>query len=163
MVVASRLYSPVISFPEPVSDDVRYMIPMSAQFGFAYHPRLGALSKIVDPIVHVNLERPLTHDLLKNICSLLEAKLSMVLISDVRDGTYFAELHLWHQDKELVVDSRPSDAIALALRTAAPIYISEKVAEGSLAIKDLLNEEQHQELKELLESSRPSDVKKSLH
>lgn len=111
----------------------------------------------------LDLERPLTHDLLKNICSLLEAKLSMVLISDVRDGTYFAELHLWHQEKELVIDSRPSDAIALALRTTAPIYLSNKVAEGSLAIKDLFNEEQHQELKELLESTRSSEIKKSLH
>ncbi len=108
-------------------------------------------------------ERPLTHDLLKNICSRLEIQLSMVLINDVKDGTYFAQLHLWHQDKEMVVDSRPSDAIALALRTEAPIYLSEKVAEGSLAIKDLLNEEQHQELKELLESNLPNDVKKSLH
>jgi len=108
-------------------------------------------------------ERPLTHDLLKNICSRLEIQLSMVLINDVKDGTYFAQLHLWHQDKEMVVDSRPSDAIALALRTEAPIYLSEKVAEGALAIKDLLNEEQHQELKELLESNLPNDVKKSLH
>lgn len=109
------------------------------------------------------LERPLTHDLLKNICNRLEIQLSMVLINDVKDGTYFAQLHLWHQDKKLVIDSRPSDAIALALRTKTPIYLSEKVAEGSLAIKDLLNEEQHQELKELLESNRPNDYKKSLH
>ncbi len=108
-------------------------------------------------------ERPLTHDLLKNICGRLEIQLSMVLINDVKDGTYFAQLYLWHQDKEMVVDSRPSDAIALALRTEAPIYLSEKVAEGALAIKDLLNEEQHQELKELLESNLPNDVKKSLH
>lgn len=108
-------------------------------------------------------ERPLTHDLLKNICGHLEIQLSMVLINDARDGTYFAQLHLWHQDKEMVVDSRPSDAIALALRTQAPIYLSEKVAEGALAIKDLLNEEQHQELKALLESNLPNDVKKSLH
>jgi bifunctional DNase/RNase len=108
-------------------------------------------------------ERPLTHDLLKNICCRLEIQLSMVLINDVKDGTYFAQLHLWHQDKEMVVDSRPSDAIALALRAEAPIYLSEKVAEGALAIKDLLNEEQHQELRELLESNLPNDVKKSLH
>ncbi|NLI13405.1 bifunctional nuclease family protein [Pelotomaculum propionicicum] len=108
-------------------------------------------------------DRPLTHDLLKNICSLMEIQLSMVLINDVKDGTYFAQLHLWHQDKEMVVDSRPSDAIALALRTQTPIYLSKKVAEGSLAIKDLLNEELHQELKEMLESNRPNDIKKSLH
>ncbi len=108
-------------------------------------------------------DRPMTHDLLKNICGLLEIQLSMVLINDVKDGTYFAQLHLWHQDKDLIVDSRPSDAIALALRTQAPIYISEKVAEGSLAIKDLMNEELHQELKEMLENNRPNDIKKSLH
>lgn len=111
----------------------------------------------------ISLDRPVTHDLLKIICDRLEARLSMVVINDVQDGTYFAELHLWHRDHELVIDSRPSDAIALALRTETPIYLSDKVAQDSLAIHDLLSEEQHQELKELLESSRPNDLKKSLH
>ncbi|BAF59221.1 MAG: bifunctional nuclease family protein [Pelotomaculum sp.] len=111
----------------------------------------------------IRLDRPMTHDLLKSICDRLEAKLSMVVIVDVRDGTYFAELHMWHQGNKLVIDSRPSDAIALALRTETPIYLSEKVAQGTLAIKDLLSEEQQQELKELLESRRPNDFKKSLH
>lgn len=109
------------------------------------------------------LDRPLTHDLLKGICDRLEAKFSMVIINDVIDGTYMAELHMWHQDKELVIDSRPSDAIALALRTETPIYLSEKVAQGSLALEDLLSEEQQQELKKLLESIRDNDFKKSLH
>ncbi len=111
----------------------------------------------------IRLERPLTHDLLNNVLSLLDAKLSMVVINDVKEGTYFAELHIWRHNKELVVDCRPSDAIALALRTETPIYLSEKVAEGTLAIEELLNEGQHQELKELLESGRPDDSKKSLH
>ena len=111
----------------------------------------------------IRLDRPLTHDLLKSVCDRLEAKLSMIIINDVRDGTYFAEIHMWHSGRELVLDSRPSDAIALALRTETPIYMSEKVAQDSLAIKDLLNEEQQQELKELLESNRPNETKKSLH
>lgn len=111
----------------------------------------------------IDLERPLTHDLLKIFCERMDARLSMVLISDVREGTYYAELHLWHHKNELVIDSRPSDAIALALRTQTPIYITEKVAEESLSIKELLSDEQHQELKKLLESSRPDDFKKSLH
>lgn len=111
----------------------------------------------------IRLDRPLTHDLLKNICDRLEAKLSMIIINDVRDGTYFAEIHMWHSGRELVLDSRPSDAIALALRTETPIYMSEKVARDTLAIKDLLSEEQQQELKELLESNRPNETKKSLH
>jgi len=111
----------------------------------------------------IYVDRPLTHDLLMVICNRLEARLSMVVINDVNEGTYFAELHMWHQGNELVIDSRPSDAIALALRTETPIYLTEKVAQGSLAIQDLLSEEQHQELKELLESNRPNDFKKSLH
>lgn len=111
----------------------------------------------------VRIDRPLTHDLMKNICERLEAKLSMVVISDIRDGTYYAELHMLCHDKKLIIDSRPSDAIALALRSGTPIYLSEKVAQGTLAIKDLLSEEQQQELKELLESSRPQDAKKNLH
>ncbi|OPY58169.1 MAG: hypothetical protein A4E55_01063 [Pelotomaculum sp. PtaU1.Bin035] len=109
------------------------------------------------------LDRPLTHDLLKGICDRLEARFSMVVINDVVDGTYLAELHMWHCNKELIIDSRPSDAIALAVRTQIPIYLSEKVAKDSLAIKDLLNEEQQKELKELLESNRLKEPKKSLH
>lgn len=111
----------------------------------------------------ISLDRPLTHDLLLNICSRMDLKISMVIINDVREGTYYAEIHMWQNSKELVIDSRPSDAIALALRTQTPIYITEKVAEGSLDINDLLSEEQSQELKELLESNRPNDFKKSLH
>lgn len=111
----------------------------------------------------VAFDRPLTHDLLRIVCDRVEARLSMVVISDVKDGTYYAELHLWHHNKELVVDSRPSDAIALALRTQTPIYLTDKVAQGSLSIKELLSEEQDQELKKLLESNRPNDIKKSLH
>jgi hypothetical protein len=111
----------------------------------------------------IHLDRPLTHDLLKSLCDQFEAKLSMVIINDMRDGTYIAEIHMWHNSQELVLDSRPSDAIALALRTETPIYMTEKVAQDSLAIKDLLNEEQQQELKELLDSNRPNETKKSLH
>ncbi len=108
----------------------------------------------------VKLDRPLTHDLLNNIFNLLDAKLNMVVVSDIIEGTYFAELHIWFHNKEVVVDCRPSDAIALALRTGTPIYLSEKVAENSLSFEELLNEEQPRGLKELLE---PDGNKKSLH
>jgi len=109
------------------------------------------------------LDRPLTHDLLIGICDKLEARFSMVIINDVIEGTYMAELHMWHHDRELVIDSRPSDAIALAIRTKTPIYLSDKVAEGFLALKDLLNEEQQNELKKLLDPGKINELKKSLH
>ncbi|MCL6639197.1 MAG: bifunctional nuclease family protein [Firmicutes bacterium] len=111
----------------------------------------------------IRMDRPLTHDLLKGICDRLEAKLSMVVINDVREGTYYAELHMWHRNRDLVIDSRPSDAIALALRTETPIYLSDKVAEDSLSLQELLSEEQQEELAKMLKSALSDDIKKSLH
>lgn len=107
--------------------------------------------------------RPMTHDLLRSLCESLGAKVSRVLVQDVRDGVYYAELYLNHQGKEVVVDARPSDAIALALRTNAPLYITEKVAAYTLAVEDLIGEEQGDEFQELLEKNRPDIDKKSLH
>lgn len=111
----------------------------------------------------VNLNRPLTHDLLKGICERLEAKLFMIFINDIKDGTYYAEIHMWHNNKELVFDSRPSDAIALALRTATPIYISKKVAACAVSMQDLFKEEGTEELKKNLEHNQPRKPKKHLH
>jgi uncharacterized protein len=72
--------------------------------------------------------RPLTHDLMKNLIDLLGGELIDVLISDLRDGTFFARINLDTQE----IDSRPSDAIAIAVRYGAPIYVAEKVmAEAS--------------------------------
>jgi bifunctional DNase/RNase len=106
--------------------------------------------------------RPMTHDLLKKVCDHLGAGVSRVVISDVRDGTYYAELYLRRNGEETVLDARPSDAIALALRSVAPIFISEKLAEYTLAIHELTGEAQQQEGGKVVEF-RPRDPKKSLH
>lgn len=88
-----------------------------------------------------SLGRPLTHDLLKTICDRTGAQVASVVISDVRDGTYYAELHLKINGEEVVIDSRPSDAVALALRTVTPIYITEKVADYALTPEELYSQE----------------------
>lgn len=80
----------------------------------------------------VETPRPLTHDLLKNLLVLLGAKLTRVLIDDLKEagdgtGTFYAQLTLEADGRELELDSRPSDAIALAVRTGSPIYALEKV------------------------------------
>ncbi|RPI04567.1 MAG: hypothetical protein EHM64_09490 [Ignavibacteriae bacterium] len=67
--------------------------------------------------------RPLTHDLMKNLIDLLGGELIDVLISELKDGTFFARINLDSQE----IDSRPSDAIAIAVRYGAPIYVAEKV------------------------------------
>lgn len=110
-----------------------------------------------------NLDNPQTIDLLKDIMDRHQSRLHMVVINDVRDGAYFAELHLFHHGREMVIDSRPSDAIALAIRSEAPIYLSEKVAQDSLAIKDIFNEELQEDLKEIVENQYSGDLKKPLH
>jgi uncharacterized protein len=78
-------------------------------------------------LIHVPMPRPLTHDLIRNILEGVGATLQRVTITDIRDNTYFAVLTIRLQGKEFRIDSRPSDAIAIALRMKAPTYISSKV------------------------------------
>lgn len=80
--------------------------------------------------------RPLTHDLLKRVLDLLDARLERVVITDLREDTYFAVLVLRSGTKRWEVDSRPSDAVALALRCRAPIYVS-RVLQQKGALVDL--------------------------
>ncbi|MFW6152173.1 MAG: bifunctional nuclease domain-containing protein [Verrucomicrobiota bacterium] len=75
----------------------------------------------------VEVPRPLTHDLLKNILDFLECRLKRIEITSLDDGTFYAQLILERDGNELVVDSRPSDAIALALRFNGPIYVADEV------------------------------------
>ena len=73
--------------------------------------------------------RPMTHDLLKIIIQSFESDVNRVVISDLSDGTFFATIHIQENGSEKELDARPSDAIALAIRCQAPIYVSEKVLE----------------------------------
>lgn len=86
-------------------------------------------TSIASAIKQINMSRPLTHDLIYDILNEVAVKVKSIVITDLRDSTYFAELVLSHGDRALIIDSRPSDAIAIALRAAAPIYVSQKVLE----------------------------------
>ena len=79
--------------------------------------------------------RPMTHDLIKNIISDLHGRVDRILINDLKDNTFFAEIHLSMNGSELVIDSRPSDAIAVALRMGSPIFVEEKVLEEAKSIE----------------------------
>lgn len=101
---------------------------------------------------NVDLPRPLTHDLMKNALDALEAKVISIVITELKDSTYFAKLHLLHHDAEITVDTRPSDAIALALRTDSPIFVAEEVLQRQLADEDIAK---------WLENLRPEDFGKT--
>jgi len=82
-------------------------------------------SAIAMELAGVKFARPLTHDLLKQVIVGLGADLRKVIITQVKDNTYFAELHIYRGDAVIQVDARPSDSIAVALRLKAPIFTSD--------------------------------------
>ena len=79
----------------------------------------------------VSVPRPLTHDLLGSVISTLGATINRIVVSDLSKDTFYAKIVLKHNGTTMEVDSRPSDAIALAVRSQAPIYVEDSVLEGS--------------------------------
>jgi bifunctional DNase/RNase len=123
-------------------------------------------SAIATELEKIELSRPMTHDLLKNILTELQITVVRVEISDLQDNTFFASIHLNKEGKNMIVDSRPSDAVALALRTDAPIFVSKHVMEKSRKI-DLTSESpdgeesaKKEKWTEILENLSPEDFGK---
>lgn len=104
--------------------------------------------------------RPLTHDLAMQLIEMLDARIVRVIVNDLADNTFFAKLFLDGLGGERVVDSRPSDAIALALRAQAPIYVTASVLDRASQedASDSLQDEE--KLKKLLEDLDPEDLGK---
>lgn len=107
--------------------------------------------------------RPMTHDLIKNIIEGIQAEVSRIVINDLQDNTFYAVIFLSLNGTEVTIDSRPSDAIALALRVDAPIFVAKKVLDEARSI-DLADTEQleddKQQWKEWLDNLRPEDFGK---
>lgn len=103
----------------------------------------------------VFMPRPMTHDLMANIVRDLDGEISHIIINDLKMNTYYAEIVVNKNGKEIRIDSRPSDAINLALRTNAPIFVEEKVLkEYKNGFSEELDED---EIKEWLHSIKPDD------
>src|SRR3970282_110052 len=82
-------------------------------------------------IENVSTPRPMTHDLLKNVIEDLKATVEKIVVCDLRDNTFYARIYRVAGEGPVVVDARPSDAIALALRTKAPIFVEEQVIDNA--------------------------------
>ena len=102
----------------------------------------------------VDPHRPLTHDLLKSVIEKLNATVSKIYISELKDNTFYAKIILEMAQKQLNIDCRPSDAIALALRTNSPIFVEEKIISKASKGKN------REEFKLLLESFKTEDFGK---
>jgi hypothetical protein len=83
----------------------------------------------------VSTPRPMTHDLLKNIIEGFQAQVARIVVNDLKDNTFYAVITINLNGSEVLIDARPSDAIALALRVNAPIFVAEKVIEEAKSIE----------------------------
>lgn len=121
---------------------------------------------IASEIEGVSFSRPMTHDLLKNIMDKTDTKVNKIEICDLKDNTYYAMIHLTSQGKPLSIDSRPSDAIAVALRTKAPIFVAEEVLKKSKQIEASAESEpadkseKGKKWQDVLEKLKPEDFGK---
>jgi len=114
----------------------------------------------------IKMARPMTHDLLKRIIGDLDATVEKIEVTDLKDNTYFALIYLSIGDREVTIDSRPSDAISLALRTKSPIWVAKKVLEASSVLQQMeegkeqnLSNVSRDKWAEILEKMAPEDFK----
>ena len=155
MKVAGITLDPITKMPIIILKDSKGDNALPIWIGIA------EASAIATQIEKIDMARPMTHDLLKNILQELGVKLERVEVLDLQDNTFYANIYLNVNGQVMPIDSRPSDAIALALRTESPIFVSEEVIQKSRTIdlkkmeEEGLSEESKEKLEELLENLSP--------
>jgi uncharacterized protein len=111
-------------------------------------------------IENIATPRPMTHDLLRNVISDLNAAVQRVVVCDLKDNTFYALIYLMVNGETVAIDARPSDAIALALRTKAPIYVEETVIDNAKTIDVGSERADSERLQKWLESLDPDEMGK---
>ena len=111
-------------------------------------------------IENVATPRPMTHDLLRNIITDLDGSVDHIVVSDLKDNTFFAIIHLTVRGERIAVDARPSDAIALALRTRSPILVDETVIDNAKTVDFTAEPGDNARLQKWLESLDPEELGK---
>lgn len=118
-------------------------------------------TSILMEIQGIRPSRPLTHDLLKNMIDVLKARVSKIIVNDLKKGTFYAQIYLALKSLNIQIDARPSDAIALAVRTKVPIYVAEEVIEKASVVTESGEEEEVARFREFLKNVRPEDFTSS--
>jgi len=126
-------------------------------------------SSIAIALEKIKIERPMTHDLIKNMMDLLNIKIQKVVITELKGSTYYAIIYLQNNDKIIEVDARPSDSIAIAVRTGCPIFVNENLlqnlpileySEKSSEVKSITSlpeDEEKEKFRKFLEKIKPTD------
>jgi hypothetical protein len=111
-------------------------------------------------IENIATPRPMTHDLIRNILNEIEADVQRIVVCELRENTFYAMIYLDREGETMAIDARPSDAIALALRTKSPIFVEDDVVESAKGL-DLSKESSDSErLQKWLEGLNPDDLGK---
>ena len=157
MSIKGLMLDPVSNSPIVVlkDDDEKFFLPIWVGIFEA--------NAIALQLENITTPRPMTHDLLRNMISELDAQVTRIVINDLRDSTFFAQIRLvvaqGGSNRTLEVDARPSDAIALALRTEAPIYVAQSVLDQAQTITPD-GEDTEEKTKKWFENLSPEDLGK---
>jgi uncharacterized protein len=111
-------------------------------------------------IENIATPRPMTHDLLRNVIRDLNASVQKIVVSDLQENTFYALIYLGLNGDTVAIDARPSDAIALALRTRAPIFVEETVIDHAKTVDFTTEKADADRLHKWLESLDPDDLGK---
>jgi len=119
-------------------------------------------SAIIRKIENIAVTRPMTHDLIINLVKQMDYKIAKIEINDVDQETYYANIFIVDDEKnEVVLDARPSDAIAIAIRVDAPIFVTSNVlANGSVSCDSVKDEEEAKEFRDFIQNIKPSDFER---
>ena len=152
MKIRGLMMDPVTNMPIVVLKDVQGQAILPIWVG-VYEANAIALE-----IEKVQTPRPMTHDLLKNVLLGLEVRVQKVVVNELKDDTFYALIWLERGGELISVDSRPSDALALALRHDCPIYVEERVLQSSKSSNAVSEKVNNEELRKWLENLNDEDL-----
>jgi bifunctional DNase/RNase len=156
MKIKGLMIDPVSNMPIIVLKDPREETVLPIWVGlFEANAIAMQIEKIVSP-------RPMTHDLLCNVIEAMRARVESVVITDFKDNTFFALIHLERDGEKLTIDARPSDAMALALRVSVPILVEDSVIKKSNQSAEDGTVDETERLRRWLEQVDPEDLGKPM-
>ncbi|HWR37220.1 MAG TPA: bifunctional nuclease family protein [Clostridia bacterium] len=152
MKIRGLMMDPVTNMPIVILKDVEGDSVLPIWVGI-YEANAIALE-----IEKVTTPRPMTHDLLKNLLTGLGARVHKIVITELKDDTFFAVIWTQHEDQIISIDSRPSDALALALRVDCPIFVDDEVLKTSKLATAMTDRVSNEELRKWLDGLNDDDL-----
>ena len=152
MKIRGLMMDPVTNMPIVILKDVSGDAVLPIWVGI-YEANAIALE-----IEKVTTPRPMTHDLIKNLLTGLDAQVHKIVVNDLREDTFFAVIWMEQNGKVISVDSRPSDALALALRLDCPIFVEDQVLKTSKLSNSVSDRVSNEELRKWLENLNDEDL-----